>query len=233
MTTCGVMTSTWTLCTRNVAYKGMVCTQHQKVLMMREEVEKAQKVGNVFANWAAQNDWHDPTVADLFGHEPPSYDTVVGGSRAALPNDKRRVTKREQERENEEIGTHAALALVKGIQPDVTCTLADGSGRWQWSECNQCWGQHDACANRLVKCRCNGCAGRPKKSEGKTRKPMTMDHCICCTCKQCVCPARIAHGLCSQRALTAWWDNPCGGTCRGCEKVARIHAAGAARGWTS
>ena len=215
----------------------MVCKQHQKALMRREEEERTRKAaGDVFSNWAAENDWVDPAVMELFGDSPPSYDAATAAATATgaeAPPKRKRVTKREREQEQEEIAKHAALALVKGIEPDVTCTLADGSGRWQWSECDQCWGQHDADAYRMVRCRCNGCAGRQKKREAKTRKPMRKGHCICCTCGECVCPARKTYGLCSQRALTAWWDNPCGGKCGGCEDGARQNAAGAARGWTA
>lgn len=143
--------------------------------------------------------------------------------------------------ERKRCGQLAKLAAINGMGNDETERIADGSGRWIWTG-PKVWGktqpkgyfaQFRLDGRMAVRCECPGCAPKPQSKAKLCLRPVrTADHCVKCTCKDCVCPARVEYRLESQRALTGWWDNPCGGKCGGCKRLATVHCAGAARGWT-
>lgn len=148
----------------------------------------------------------------------------------------------EGESERERCGRLAQLAAINGVEIDETERIADGSARWIWTV-PKAWGkatpkgyfaQFRIDGRMAVRCECSGCAPKPRSKAKLCLRPVrTKDHCVKCTCAECVCPARVMYGLESKRALTGWWDNPCGGKCGGCKRLAKQNCAGAARGWTA
>ena len=209
MPTCCMVTRTGNDCTRTVQEEGLICHQHA-VMLARQ------------------------AVAD----RPPSYDDAVFGGDTG----KKATVKERQAEERERLGMLAACALVKGIETDKSARTADGSARWIWTvpimrtgkNGKGYFGQFDTDGDLLVRCDCRGCAPVVRSKAKMLQRPIvTVDHCVLCTCKDCVCPARAMCGACSDRALTGWWDNPCGGKCGGCKRLATECSAGAARGWTA
>lgn len=198
-----------------------------------------------------EDDWVGADVADLFGDdELPNYAESeraqegkrgeVGWVLGAKPP-RGRVVSFEGESERERCGRLAQLAAINGVEIDETERIADGSARWIWTVPKArgkavpkgYFAQFRIDGRMAVRCECPGCAPKPRSKAKLCQRPVrTEDHCVKCTCAECVCPARVTYGLESQRALTGWWDNPCGGKCGGCKKLARQNCAGAARGWT-
>lgn len=193
-----------------------------------------------------EDDWVevDDDVADLFGDDKlPSY----AESERAQESKRGRVVRfadecTEGESERERCGRLAQLAAIKGVEVDESVRIADSSGRWIWTVPRArgktapkgYFAQFRGDGRMAVRCECPGCAPKPRsKAKLRLRPVRTVDHCVKCTCAECVCPARVLHGLYSRRALTGWWDNPCDGKCGGCKRLARVNGAGAARGWTA
>jgi len=200
----------------------MVCRQHMVMLTKQWAAERK-----------ACNDGADADVRELFNDAPPAYVKKAPVVRDTLPARRRA--------EKERLGALVIASIEKGVYADDTCQLADHSGRWLWTiplsnakvPPTGYWGQFDVDGTLLTRCVCPGCATKPRGKAKLCERPvMTTDHCVKCTCKDCVCPARKMYGMHHERALTGWWDNPCGGKCGGCKRLARASAAGAARGWT-
>jgi len=163
----------------------------------------------------------------------------VRGTKSLDERALRVITKGETERER--CSRLAQLAAIKGVEVDEMERIADGSGRWIWTVRKArgktppkgYFAQFRIDGRMAVRCECPGCAPKPRsKAKLCLRLVRTVDHCVKCTCAECVCPARILHGLESKRALTGWWDNPCGGKCGGCKRLATVHCAAGVRGWT-
>jgi hypothetical protein len=205
-----------------------------------------------------EDDWGrvDDDVIELFGtDEPPSYDESQRAEESKRGRRERVVrfadecesldlgclkVTAEEETEKERCARLAQMAAAKGQGVDETQRIADTSGRWIWtvpkargkSAPRGYFAQFQTDGRMAVRCECPGCAPKPKSKAKLCMRPVrTEGHCVKCTCVKCVCPARVMHGLESKRALTGWWDNPCGGKCDGCKRLAREHCAGAARGW--
>lgn len=191
-----------------------------------------------------EDDWVgvDADVAELFGEdELPSYAESERAEKSKRGKGGGRVVSFEGESERERCGRLAQLAAIKGVEVDESVRIADGSGRWIWTvpkvrgkaTPKGYFAQFRIDGRMAVRCECPGCAPKPRSKAKLCLRPVrTEDHCVKCTCAECVCPARVMYGLESQRALTGWWDNPCGGKCGGCKKLARQNCAGAVRGWT-
>lgn len=79
-----------------------------------------------------------------------------------------------------------------------------------WIYTNDYYGQYTKKGELKIRCECTGC-------HTINNTPRTPDHCIYCTCIDCVCSARKASGKHSKFVTTAWWDNPCMGTCPTCQ----------------
>lgn len=215
----------------------MVCKQHMVMLTKQWKAEREASPAG------ADDGWVDAGVRELVDESPPEYSEVIRETprlpviRAGQPSLATR-----KRAEQERLGALVMASIEKGVYADETCTLADHSGRWLWTvppsnaktPPTGYWGQFDIDGRLLMRCTCPGCAPKPRSKAKLCERPvMTTDHCVRCTCKTCVCPARAMYGMHSERALTGWWDNPCGGKCGGCKRLARENAAGAARGWTA
>jgi hypothetical protein len=238
-----MMTKAETGCSRKVEYEGMLCKQHATMLTKRWKEERDDG-DDALRYIVASDDEVDDRVRELFGKVPsglPTYDQAVAdGPRST------KITKpslaMQRAAEKERLGALAMSAICKGVYPEETCRIADNSGRWAWTlppsnaktPPTGYFGQFDIDGNLLVRCMCPGCTPPPRAQDKLCERPvMTTDHCVKCTCERCVCPARRTYGMNSNRALTGWWDNPCGGECGGCKRLARENAAGVARGWTA